>query len=54
MAEVLNGDAATQLWPTTHRGEQSNSTVFFADRLVLKLFRKSDAGLNPTGNSVGS
>jgi maltose alpha-D-glucosyltransferase/alpha-amylase len=47
MAEVLNGDNAAELWPTTHRGEQSNSTVFFADRLVLKLFRKSDAGLNP-------
>src|SRR5262249_50705620 len=29
------------------RGEQSNSSVVYGDRFVLKLFRKVEAGTNP-------
>ena len=27
--------------------EQSNTSVFYGDRLILKLYRKLDAGINP-------
>jgi maltose alpha-D-glucosyltransferase/alpha-amylase len=32
---------------TTVRGEQSNSSVTYADRFILKLFRKLEPGFNP-------
>ncbi len=47
MADVLAGDPPDALWPTIHRGEQSNSSVFFGDRIVMKLYRHSDIGINP-------
>jgi maltose alpha-D-glucosyltransferase/alpha-amylase len=33
--------------PALHEGEQSNSSVIFGDRFVLKLFRRLDPGINP-------
>ncbi len=35
------------LEPTPMRSEQSNSSIVFGDRLVLKLFRRLEEGLNP-------
>jgi maltose alpha-D-glucosyltransferase/alpha-amylase len=35
------------LEPQVMRGEQSNSSVQFGGRLIMKLFRKIDAGVNP-------
>ncbi len=40
-------EAADSLEPTIMRGEQSNSSINFGGRLILKLFRKLDAGINP-------
>lgn len=40
-------EAADSLEPTIMRGEQSNSSINFGNRLILKLFRKLDAGINP-------
>ena len=47
MTTALAGEAVAELPASVHRGEQSNSTVFFGDRVVMKIYRKSDAGLNP-------
>ena len=47
MGEVMDGESAADLWPTVHRGEQSNTTLFFGDRLVMKLYRMSGEGSNP-------
>ena len=35
------------LEPQLMRGEQSNSSVQFGGRLIMKLFRKVDSGMNP-------
>ncbi len=35
------------LGPSLMKGEQSNSSVVYANRLVLKLFRRLEEGLNP-------
>jgi maltose alpha-D-glucosyltransferase/alpha-amylase len=40
----LNG---THLEPSLLRGEQSNSSINYGDRLILKLFRKVEEGINP-------
>jgi maltose alpha-D-glucosyltransferase/alpha-amylase len=40
--------AATEsLEPQVMRGEQSNSSVAFGGRLIMKLFRKIEGGINP-------
>jgi maltose alpha-D-glucosyltransferase/alpha-amylase len=42
----IRGDGAL-LEPTPGKAEQSNSAVLFGDKLVLKTFRRLEAGLNP-------
>ena len=44
---VLRGPAGEELPVRTMGAEQSNSSVVFGDRLVLKLFRKLEPGVNP-------
>src|SRR5690606_34532700 len=43
----LLGPPGTSLEPNLGRGEQSNTTVMYGDRLVLKLFRRVAPGRNP-------
>ncbi len=40
-------DDVSQLEPALYRGEQSNSSIVYSDRFILKMFRKLDAGINP-------
>jgi maltose alpha-D-glucosyltransferase/alpha-amylase len=47
MFRKLRGDADSPLPVRATRVEQSNSTVFYGDRLLLKLFRRLDQGINP-------
>jgi maltose alpha-D-glucosyltransferase/alpha-amylase len=44
---ALRGAAADELPPHLVGVEQSNSSIVFGDRLILKLFRRPDKGLNP-------
>jgi maltose alpha-D-glucosyltransferase/alpha-amylase len=43
----LRGDHSQPLEPRQLRGEQSNTSIIFGDRMILKLFRRLDAGVNP-------
>jgi maltose alpha-D-glucosyltransferase / alpha-amylase len=51
----IPGTALPSLWdpsqgplaPSLMKAEQSNSSVVYADRLVLKLFRRLEEGINP-------
>jgi len=43
----LHREAAPQLTPRRSTAEQSNSSILFGDRLILKLFRRQQAGENP-------
>ena len=43
----LRGPADTALEVSRLRGEQSNTSMVYGDRFILKLFRKLDAGVNP-------
>ncbi|MPZ13555.1 MAG: maltose alpha-D-glucosyltransferase [Chloroflexi bacterium] len=36
-----------QLDPSAARGEQSNTSIIYGGRLILKLFRRPDEGINP-------
>jgi len=45
--DALRGAAGTVLAPEILAAEQSNSSVKYGDRLILKLFRRVEAGLNP-------
>ena len=38
---------APTLEPMLHRGEQSNTSVNFGHQFILKIFRRTEAGLNP-------
>lgn len=45
--ESLRGDPGEHLAAKVSRAEQSNSSVLFGDRFILKLFRKLEPGVNP-------
>jgi maltose alpha-D-glucosyltransferase/alpha-amylase len=41
------GDSEPALQSTVSKAEQSNSSIIYADRYILKLFRKVEPGVNP-------
>jgi maltose alpha-D-glucosyltransferase/alpha-amylase len=41
------GAGSAQLEPRPGRSEQSNTSIAFGDRLILKVFRRLEAGVNP-------
>lgn len=43
----LRMEGALALEPSASKAEQSNSSIIYGDRLILKLFRRLDAGTNP-------
>jgi len=43
----LRGPADTLLQPSLARGEQSNTSILYGDRLILKLYRRLGEGSNP-------
>jgi maltose alpha-D-glucosyltransferase/alpha-amylase len=43
----LRGDNGANLEPRALKVEQSNTSIAFGDRFILKLFRRVDPGLNP-------
>ncbi|MFZ1121884.1 MAG: putative maltokinase [Candidatus Binataceae bacterium] len=43
----LRGDRESPCEPRALKAEQSNSSVVYGDRLILKLFRMLDPGVNP-------
>lgn len=43
----LLGDVSASLAPTVLGVEQSNTSVRYGDRLILKLYRRLEAGVNP-------
>lgn len=43
----LRGPAEDHLAVRALKSEQSNSTILYGDRLLLKMFRRLDVGLNP-------
>jgi maltose alpha-D-glucosyltransferase/alpha-amylase len=48
-AEVrrLRREGGLELEPLVSKAEQTNSSVIFGDKLILKLFRRMQAGVNP-------
>jgi maltose alpha-D-glucosyltransferase/alpha-amylase len=44
---VREGEADGALEPQVVQAEQSNTSIVYGDRLILKLFRRVDEGLNP-------
>ena len=45
--EKITGEAGTGLEPSLAKIEQSNPTVIFGEKLILKFFRRLDSGVNP-------
>ena len=44
---AVAGDAEASLEPSLLKGEQSNTSIIYGDRLIMKLFRRITEGLNP-------
>ncbi len=44
---ALQGGRATSLTPSVGRAEQSNTSILFGDRLILKMIRRLEPGANP-------
>ncbi len=44
---AVRGDGATALEPSPMRREQSNTSILYGDRLILKVFRRIQDGVNP-------
>ena len=45
--DQLRGEFGIPLLPRLLTGEQSNSSIVFDDRLIMKLFRRVEPGMNP-------
>jgi maltose alpha-D-glucosyltransferase/alpha-amylase len=43
----MRGDPEARLEPRVLKAEQSNSSVVYGDRFIIKLFRRIETGLNP-------
>ena len=43
----LRGDPESPLEPRVLKAEQSNTSIVYGDRFIIKLFRRIEAGLNP-------
>ncbi|MBI2910126.1 MAG: maltose alpha-D-glucosyltransferase [Chloroflexi bacterium] len=43
----LGGDLVNSLEPTVLGAQQSNTSIVYGDRFILKLFRRLDPGVNP-------
>jgi maltose alpha-D-glucosyltransferase/alpha-amylase len=44
---ALADDAEATLEPSLMRGEQSNTSIVYGDRFILKFFRRASEGVNP-------
>jgi maltose alpha-D-glucosyltransferase / alpha-amylase len=44
---IADAAAAADLPPTLLRGEQTNTSVVYGERLIMKLFRRLEEGVNP-------
>jgi maltose alpha-D-glucosyltransferase/alpha-amylase len=44
---ALRGGDSSAIQPTVSKAEHSNTAVIFGDRLLFKLFRRPEAGINP-------
>ena len=47
MFQTIRSQAGNGLRPRLLKGEQSNSSIAYGDRLILKLFRRVEEGVNP-------
>jgi len=45
--QVLCGESTVALQPKAIKAEQSNSSIIYGDRVILKFFRRVEQGVNP-------